>query len=189
MGSVALNVMQEQSRNNIYSLERDLYHGQFCYENDPNFTFEDSDTFSHNNGPSVMREMTHCNIPDVTFSRNCQQMSKLNTNRYATKKTIAQGMLDIALLSSNASQLKYILSVGEEHEYYMPMLVLIISSIVLQVLNGLAQVLMGPLNLDKEEFKSFLNIVNYISMFLSYGIVGIDAIKAIFFPDAVFSKK
>ena len=59
--------------------------------------------------------------------------SKLNTNRYATKKTIAQGMLDIALLSSNAAQLKYILTVGEEHQYYLPMLVLIISSIVLQV--------------------------------------------------------
>merc|ERR1739836_294860 len=107
-------------------------------------------------------------------------MSKLNTNRYATKKTIAQGMLDIALLSTNAAQLKYILTVGEEHEYYLPMLILIVASIVLQVLNGLAQVLMGPLNLDKEEFKSFLNAVNYISMFLSYGIVGIDAIKAIF---------
>ena len=38
--------------------------------------------------------------------------SKLNTNRYATKKTIAQGMLDIALLSSNAAQLKYILTVS-----------------------------------------------------------------------------
>ena len=76
--------------------------------------------------------------------------SKLNTNRYATKKTIAQGMLDIALLSSNAAQLKYILTVsgflqevtcwlvfvvqvGEEHQYYLPMLVLIVSSIVLQV--------------------------------------------------------
>merc|ERR1712079_996164 len=116
-------------------------------------------------------------------------MSKLNTNRYATKKTIAQGMLDIALLSTNAAQLKYILTVGEEHEYYLPMLILIVASIVLQVLNGLTQVLMGPLNLDKEEFKSFLNAVNYISMFLSYGIVGIDAIKAIFFPQTIFSAK
>merc|ERR1711902_411966 len=116
-------------------------------------------------------------------------MGKLNTNRYATKKTIAQGMLDIALLSTNAAQLKYILTVGEEHEYYLPMLILIVASIVLQVLNGLAQVLMGPLNLDKEEFKSFLNAVNYISMFLSYGIVGIDAIKAIFFPQTIFSAK
>ena len=59
----------------------------------------------------------------------------------------------------------------------------------LKVLNGLTQVLMGPLNLDMEEFKPFLNIVNYISMFLSYGIVGIDAIKAIFFPQTIFSAK
>ena len=29
-----------QSRNNIYSLERDLYHGQFCYDNDYQFNFE-----------------------------------------------------------------------------------------------------------------------------------------------------
>lgn len=44
---------------------------------------------------------------------------------------------------------------------------------------------MGPLSLDKEEFKSFLNAVNYISMFISYGIVGIDALKAIFFPESI----
>ena len=36
---------------------------------------------------------------------------KLDPNRYATKKTIGQGMLDIALLTSNASQLRYILQV------------------------------------------------------------------------------
>merc|ERR1712198_318614 len=118
-----------------------------------------------------------------------KNMSKLNANRYATKKTIAQGMLDIALLASNASQLKYVLTVGEEHDYYLPMIILIISSIVLQVLNGLTQLIMGPLNIDKEEFKSFLNAINYISMFLSYGIVGIDAIKAIFFPENVFQVK
>ena len=38
-------------------------------------------------------------------------MKSLDANRYATKKTIAQGMLDIALLTANASQLKYILQV------------------------------------------------------------------------------
>merc|ERR1711997_349867 len=126
-------------------------------------------------------------MPRLTFttSNTWSTETKLNTNRYATKKTIAQGMLDIALLSTNASQLKYILTVGEEHQYYLPMLVLIVSSIVLQVLNGLTQVIMGPLSLDKEEFKSFLNAVNYLSMFLSYGIVGIDALKAIFFPESV----
>merc|ERR1712115_243794 len=58
--------------------------------------------------------------------------AKLDANRYATKKTIAQGMLDIALLTANASQLRYVLQVGESHEFYMAMLVLIITSIVLQ---------------------------------------------------------
>ena len=43
-------------------------------------------------------------------------------------------MLDIALLTANASQLKYVLQVGEDkHPFYTLMLVLIITSIILQV--------------------------------------------------------
>ncbi|XP_045777578.1 ninjurin-2 isoform X3 [Maniola jurtina] len=61
----------------------------------------------------------------------------LDANRYATKKTVAQGMLDIALLTSNASQLKYVLQVGPKHEFYMLLLVLISISIILQVAMGL----------------------------------------------------
>merc|ERR1711978_592817 len=78
-------------------------------------------------------------------------MGKLNTNRYATKKTIAQGMLDIALLSSNAAQLKYILTVGEEHQYYLPMLVLIISSIVLQGIVGVLFMIIGAIDINDNE--------------------------------------
>lgn len=57
----------------------------------------------------------------------------MDANRYATKKTVAQGMLDIALLTSNASQLKYVLQVGPKHEFYTLLVVLISISIVLQV--------------------------------------------------------
>lgn len=60
-------------------------------------------------------------------------MKAMDANRYATKKTIAQGMLDIALLTANASQLKYILQIGERHEFYKLMLTLISMSIILQV--------------------------------------------------------
>ncbi|XP_022818074.1 ninjurin-2 isoform X2 [Spodoptera litura] len=60
----------------------------------------------------------------------------LDANRYATKKTVAQGMLDIALLTSNASQLKYVLQVGPKHEFYTLLVVLISISIVLQVAMG-----------------------------------------------------
>lgn len=60
-------------------------------------------------------------------------MKAMDANRYATKKTIAQGMLDIALLTANASQLKYILQIGDRHEFYTLMLTLISLSIILQV--------------------------------------------------------
>lgn len=63
------------------------------------------------------------------------QVKGLDANRYATKKTVAQGMLDIALLTSNASQLKYVLQVGPKHEFYTLLVVLISISIVLQVRN------------------------------------------------------
>lgn len=46
-------------------------------------------------------------------------------NKYATKKTVAQGMLDIALLTANASQLKYVLQLGQRHEFYSIMVGLI----------------------------------------------------------------
>lgn len=42
-------------------------------------------------------------------------------------------MLDIALLTANASQLKYVLQVGAKHEFYRLMLTLITISISLQV--------------------------------------------------------
>lgn len=62
------------------------------------------------------------------------QRKKLDANRYATKKTIAQGMLDVALLTANASQLKYVLQVGSDnHPFYHLMLTLIIISMILQV--------------------------------------------------------
>ena len=58
----------------------------------------------------------------------------MDVNRYATKKTIAQGMLDVALLTANASQLKYVLQLGyDNHPFYTLMLTLIIISIIFQV--------------------------------------------------------
>ncbi len=66
-----------------------------------------------------------------------RQPRRLDANRYATKKTIAQGMLDVALLTANASQLKYVLTKGNDedggHPFYTLMLTLIVISIVLQV--------------------------------------------------------
>ena len=53
-------------------------------------------------------------------------------DHYATRKTVAQGLLDVALLTTNATQLRFILSL-DNHEFYNLVLTLIIISILLQV--------------------------------------------------------
>ncbi|XP_028309890.1 ninjurin-1 isoform X1 [Gouania willdenowi] len=62
---------------------------------------------------------------------------RLNLNHYATKKSAAQSMLDVALLMANSSQLKTILYVGPRYRFYVPLIVLLSLSITLQVIVGL----------------------------------------------------
>ncbi|XP_015604251.1 ninjurin-2 isoform X6 [Cephus cinctus] len=81
---------------------------------------------------------------------NMSGVKSLDANRYATKKTIAQGMLDIALLTANASQLKYILQVGTQHEFYILMLSLICVSIGLQAVVGILYLIVGGLDINRE---------------------------------------
>jgi hypothetical protein len=66
----------------------------------------------------------------------------VDINVYQHKKTLAQGMMDLALLSANANQLRYVLESGGNHPYYYPSLVMISMSLILQVIavivNGVA---------------------------------------------------
>uniref|UniRef100_A0A182JKU3 Ninjurin-2 n=1 Tax=Anopheles atroparvus TaxID=41427 RepID=A0A182JKU3_ANOAO len=89
-------------------------------------------------------------------------LKSMDANRYATKKTIAQGMLDIALLTANASQLKYILQVGDKHEFYGLMLTLISISIILQMLVGILFVVIGSLNINRKPDQTAAIVLNDI---------------------------
>ncbi|XP_052743762.1 ninjurin-1 isoform X1 [Bicyclus anynana] len=91
------------------------------------------------------------NIDEVMNNQDCdtaicEAVKGLDANRYATKKTVAQGMLDIALLTSNASQLKYVLQVGPKHEFYMLLLVLISVSIILQASAGILALVISSMD-------------------------------------------
>ena len=57
-----------------------------------------------------------------------------NHNGYATRKTITQGLLDVALLISNAAQLKFVLDEGDSYDHYVLMISLLAVSIGLQVI-------------------------------------------------------
>ncbi|KAF2882130.1 hypothetical protein ILUMI_24052 [Ignelater luminosus] len=96
----------------------------------------------------------------------------LDANRYATKKTIAQGLLDVALLTANASQLKYVLQVGKQHEFYTLMLSLIIVSIVLQAVLAIVCIILGStLNINKEKDQDSADKANNASLIINVLIV------------------
>ncbi|XP_071530045.1 ninjurin-2-like isoform X2 [Panulirus ornatus] len=103
----------------------------------------------------------------------------LDANRYATKKTVAQGMLDVALLTANASQLKYVLQVGQEHQFYTIMLVLIITSLVLQLMVGVLSLslsMMRDCRLHLETYHRSANIIGYINLGSVFVITALNVI-------------
>ncbi|XP_059491265.1 ninjurin-1 isoform X3 [Neocloeon triangulifer] len=108
----------------------------------------------------------------------------IDANRYASKKTLAQGMLDIALLTANASQLKYILQVGKQHEFYTLMVTLISVSIVLQILVGVLFVVLGNLNINKEKDQRKADVINNITTGIIFVISLVNVIISGFGLDA-----
>jgi hypothetical protein len=81
----------------------------------------------------------------------------ININDYATRKTIAQGMLDLALLTANAAQLKRIMTIGNSHRFYYLLMTLILISICLQVgctFSAMARVHTGFLKSENDTFQN-----------------------------------
>ncbi|XP_063626282.1 ninjurin-2 isoform X3 [Cydia splendana] len=106
----------------------------------------------------------------------------LDANRYATKKTVAQGMLDIALLTSNASQLKYVLQVGPKHEFYTLLVVLISVSIVLQVVSAIVAIVLSLIfNINREHHLRKANALNDTSLLFKIMGITVNVIISVFF--------
>ncbi|XP_042348154.1 ninjurin-1 [Plectropomus leopardus] len=84
----------------------------------------------------------------------------INLNHYATKKSAAQSMLDVALLMANSSQLKTILYVGPQYQFYIPLIVLLSLSITLQVIVGLLLVFIVKYDLNDQRKHAKLNRLN-----------------------------
>lgn len=72
-------------------------------------------------------------VQDNRYSNSRPYRPGIDVNLYATKKSVAQGMMDIALLTANASQLKYILREGDDSRFYFVNVICIGISIALQV--------------------------------------------------------
>lgn len=55
-------------------------------------------------------------------------------NSYAAKKTVAQGMMDVALITANANQLRYLIEYQRTSPTFYLIMILIVISLLLQVI-------------------------------------------------------
>ncbi|XP_058830350.1 ninjurin-A [Topomyia yanbarensis] len=64
-----------------------------------------------------------------------------NVNTYQQKKNLAQGMMDLALVSANANQLRYVLESFTRHPYYYFSLIFISVSLIIQIAVGIGLIM------------------------------------------------
>ncbi|XP_064611010.1 ninjurin-1-like isoform X2 [Liolophura sinensis] len=98
-------------------------------------------------------------------------------NRYATRKTAAQGMMDVALLLANASQLKSVVEVGPSHSYYVFLFTMIVLSICLQIVTGLMLLWVGAReskSKDEDDVNEHTNRLNNITIAMVFLITVVN---------------
>lgn len=83
------------------------------------------------------------NDPKVQFNNGANNADrvdgpKMKSSSYASKKNVAEGMMDIALLTANANQLRFLFTYNTNSKTFYVSVGLIIVSLVLQVAVGIA---------------------------------------------------
>ncbi|XP_069592844.1 ninjurin-1 isoform X1 [Ranitomeya imitator] len=106
--------------------------------------------------------------------KNGRGRKKLNINHYANKKSAAESMLDIALLMANSSQLKAVIDQGPSFTYYIPLIILISISLILQILVGVLLIFIVKYDLNNREKHAKLDNLNNIATGLVFIIVVVN---------------
>ncbi|KAM8802766.1 ninjurin-1 [Rhynchonycteris naso] len=98
----------------------------------------------------------------------------INMNHYANKKSAAESMLDIALLMANASQLKAVIDQGPSFGFFVPLVVLISISLVLQICVGVLLIILVRYDLNNPAKHAKLDFLNNLATGLVFIIVVVN---------------
>ncbi|XP_051248205.1 ninjurin-2-like isoform X3 [Dicentrarchus labrax] len=94
--------------------------------------------------------------------------SNLNMNLYATKKTAAEGMLDIALFLANITHMKTVIEQGAGYRYYIAVLTLISFSLALQIVAGVLIIIIGRRDLNNSALQKRLDYLNNVTTIIVF---------------------
>merc|ERR1711860_219883 len=101
--------------------------------------------------------------------KNSPKMSNLNFNElndYSDRKSYAKGLVDIALLTANANQLKHAIAI-DDLTYKIVNICLVITSITLQIVAGIILILDHRIKVNtKEDLKAVTRYTTAIQMLM-----------------------
>ncbi|CAH1388572.1 unnamed protein product [Nezara viridula] len=111
---------------------------------------------------------------DEDLSGSSSKDKGASYGRYAAKKTVAQGMMDLALITANANQLRYVIQYQSASPTYYFVFTLIIAV-------GICLIFKGRFDLKGDEKRIQANAIN------NYVIVGVFLVTIINVFIAAFS--
>lgn len=104
-------------------------------------------------------------------------------NNYATKKTFSNGLMDGALLATNASQLRFLLTDGfikTEDPKWVISIILVTASIISQVIMLVILGLLANSNLANKSKKWYINTMNNVVLVLTGVVFCLNIITNVF---------
>nr|XP_057933922.1 ninjurin-2-like isoform X1 [Doryrhamphus excisus] len=107
--------------------------------------------------------------------------SNLNMNLYATKKTAAEGMLDVALFLANITHMKTVIEQGAGYRYYAAVLTLISFSLALQIVAGVLIIIIARVEFTLlPSYQRLLNFLNNLTTAIVFVTLVVNIIKSAF---------
>lgn len=106
-------------------------------------TNEDSETVKNKNEKS---KMEGCDQQSTQQFISTSGSVRNDGNPYAVNRSMVQGLMDIALLSANANQLRFLLAYNQKSSTYYVSLTLVILSLCLQIIVGVLVIFQVSLN-------------------------------------------
>jgi len=110
----------------------------------------------------------------------------MDVSLYSTKKNIAQGMLDLSLISANCSQLKYLLyhydrdNIQTYDYYFIINLACIAVSIGLQVIVGILLILNVRHNINVKRYQSIADTYSNLILIGVFLITVVNIFLSVF---------
>ncbi|XP_056445431.1 ninjurin-2-like isoform X6 [Gadus macrocephalus] len=91
-------------------------------------------------------------------------------NLYATKKSAAEGMLDLALFLANITHMKTVIEQGAGFRYYIAVLTLISFSLVLQIVAGVLIIIIARRDVSQQTNQKSLDSLNNVATIIIFFI-------------------